>query len=363
MKNFARNYLNRDRITNTIPMIDVNVNDYTKINDYTKSMLNILEDFSDENEQLEQTQRTFINIIEDFAQEKTRLEETQRAAINILEDFTFEKYRLENTQKAVLNILEDIDVEYKKTEIANKDLKISEERLRSTAEKLKESNEELEQFAYIASHDLREPLRTISGFIGLIFNRYKTQLEPDQELLNYIIDASKRMQEMIDDLLQLSRISKGKIFQDVDIKEVINNILKNLNKLINQNFAKIIIDEMPHIKGDPNQIEQLFQNLIENAIKFRKPNISPEIRIHADKQIEEDSSQWIFSIQDNGIGIDPKDFKKLFIIFQRLHSRYEYNGTGIGLALCKKIVERHGGKIWVESTPDVGSTFYFSIPE
>ena len=333
------------------------------VNNFTKAMLNILEDLSGDKEQLELIQHAIINIIEDFAEEKVRLEETERATINILEDFAIEKSILEDTQRAILNILEDIDVEYAKTDVTNKTLIINEERLTFITEQLKKSNEELEQFAYVASHDLQEPLRTISSFIEILFNRYKTQLAPDQELLNFIVEASIRMQEMIDDLLQLSRVyTKGKTFQSTDIKKVIDNTLKNLNKLIDQNHAKIAIDKMPFVNGDPTQLGQLFQNLIDNAIKFKKPDINPEIHIHAEKKNEGDKFQWIFSVQDNGIGINPKDFKKLFIIFQRLHSRYEYKGTGIGLALCKKIAERHGGKIWVDSTPEMGSTFYFSIP-
>lgn len=235
-----------------------------------------------------------------------------------------------------------------------------EQKAMKITEELIHSSNELEQFAYIASHDLQEPLRSISSFTELLAHRYKDRLDPEaDEFINYIINGTKRMQQMINDLLTLSRINtKGKEFVSTNIKDVINKVLENLHSLIDRNQAVITIDNMPIASVDEIQFIQLFQNLIDNAIKFRKKDTVPQIHISARKE----ENEWIFSVKDNGIGIDPNSFRKLFIIFQRLHSREEYPGTGIGLAICKKIIGRHDGRIWIESRPGEGSTFYFSIP-
>lgn len=240
--------------------------------------------------------------------------------------------------------------------------KKAETTIKKTTEELERSNKELEQFAYIASHDLQEPLRSISSFTELLARRYKNKLDPEaDEFIDYITNGTKRMQEMINDLLILSRVgTRGKEFLPTDIKSVIDYVLINLRVLIEKNQAVITVDNMPIINVDQSQFIQLFQNLIDNAIKFRKkdPQIIPQAHISAKRE----RNEWIFSIQDNGIGIDPKNFPKLFVIFQRLHSKEEYPGTGIGLAMCKKIVTRHGGRIWIDSKLGKGSTFYFSVP-
>lgn len=235
---------------------------------------------------------------------------------------------------------------------ASKKLKILNERLVT-------SNKELQDFAYIASHDLQEPLRTVYGFVELLAENYKGKLGPEaDEYIEFITAGTKRMQNMIDDLLAVSRIgTRGKKFVSTDIERVLNIVFKSLHSLIDKNQAVITHDPMPTIIADDAQITQLFQNLVENAIKFRREE-TPKIHISCKRK----NGELIFSVKDNGIGIDKKQFKKLFIIFQRLHSREEYPGTGIGLAMCKKIVERHGGKIWVESDVGIGSIFYFTIP-
>jgi len=238
--------------------------------------------------------------------------------------------------------------------------KKAEAKVKKTTEELERSNKELGQFAYIASHDLQEPLRSISSYTELLARRYKNKLDPDaDEFIDYITNGTKRMQQLINDLLALSRIgTRGKEFLPTDMHDILRQVLINLHALIEKNQAIITIDDMPTINVDKSQLTQLFQNLIENAIKFRKKDISPNIHLSA----RQEGNEWIFSVQDNGIGIDPKNFNKLFVIFQRLHSREEYPGTGIGLAMCKKIVTRHGGRIWIESKLGEGSIFYFSIP-
>lgn len=231
--------------------------------------------------------------------------------------------------------------------------------LKMLTDKLETSNRDLEQFAYTASHDLQEPLRTVCGFAELLESNYKGKLGPDaDEFIGYITSGAKRLQQMINDILALSRIgTKGKEFVPTNVERILRIVSENLHSLIDKNRAIITYDQIPTIIADESQIVQLFQNLIDNAIKFRREE-TPKIHISCKRS----NGEWIFCVKDNGIGIDKNQFKKLFIIFQRLHSREEYPGTGIGLAICKKIVERHGGKIWLESDVGIGSTFFFTIP-
>ena len=227
---------------------------------------------------------------------------------------------------------------------------------------LERSNQELQQFAYIASHDLQEPLRTISSFTQLLARRYKGQIDKDaDEFINFIVDGTNRMQAMIKDLLKYSRVqTRGEEFKPTDVQNALDQALFNLKVTIDENNAEITHDNLPVVTADEKQLIQLFQNLIGNAIKFKKPDESPKIHILSRK--DEENKEYIIGVSDNGIGMDQQYAGRIFELFQRLHTRDEYKGTGIGLAVAKKIVERHGGKIWVESEPDVGSTFYFTIP-
>ena len=234
-----------------------------------------------------------------------------------------------------------------------------EEKLEKILADFGRSNVELEQFAYVASHDLQEPLRMVTSFTQLLEKRYKNKLDRDaDEFIGFIVDGALRMQSMINDLLQYSRIgTRGKPFIVTDFESILNQALINLKVTIEENNAIITHDPLPTLMADPSQMTQVFQNLLSNAIKFRSKEM-PRVHVSAQKK----EKKWIFSLRDNGIGIAPEFFEKLFILFQRLHSKSEYPGTGIGLAVCKKIVERHGGKIWVESETGKGSTFYFTIP-
>jgi len=227
---------------------------------------------------------------------------------------------------------------------------------------LKRSNEELQQFAYIASHDLQEPLRTISSFTQLLARRYKGQLDGDaDEFIEFIVDGTNRMQAMIKDLLQYSRVqTKGEELKLTKVQNALDQAIFNLKILIEENNAEITHDKLPTVIADEKQLVQLFQNLISNAIKFKKPDEPPKIHISAIK--DEEKGEYIFGVSDNGIGMESEYAERIFELFQRLHTRDEYKGTGIGLAVAKKIVERHGGMIWVESEPGKGSTFYFTIP-
>lgn len=243
------------------------------------------------------------------------------------------------------------------------EIKKASKQLKELIEELKHSNEELQQFAYVSSHDLQEPLRTIASFTQLLQRRYKGKLDCDaDEFMDYIVDASKRMKDLINDLLEYSRVgSKGKEFEPTKLEEVLEDTLFNLKVSITECNAEITSDPLPEIMADKNQLILLFQNLIGNAIKFKKEDEHPTIHISA--RNDEKNGEYVFSVTDNGIGIDPQYAERIFVIFQRLHTRNEYSGTGIGLAICKKIVERHGGKIWVESELGKGSTFYFTIPK
>jgi len=236
--------------------------------------------------------------------------------------------------------------------------RIEEERERWTAE-LARSNAELEQFAYVASHDLQEPLRMVSGFIQLLAKRYRGKLDKSaDEFIAFIVDGANRMQRMIEDLLAYSRIgTRGKPFEPTNMEDVFDKAVTNLKVAIEENKATVTHDPLPAVMADDLQMVQLFQNLISNGIKFRREEVP---RIHISAKREE--NEWVFSVQDNGIGIAPEFFGHLFQIFQREYAATRYPGTGIGLAICKRIVERHGGRIWAESEVGRGSTFYFTIP-
>ncbi|MHA1728139.1 MAG: PAS domain-containing sensor histidine kinase [Promethearchaeota archaeon] len=237
--------------------------------------------------------------------------------------------------------------------------KKAEEKLNQKTQELERSNEDLQQFAYIASHDLKEPLRTVSGYIKLLKLRYGADLdEKGQKYLNSSMKGLKYMENLIVDLLKLSRVeTNAKKFKIIDFNAVMDAVLSNLKSTIEEKEAKILINDfLPSVMGDYSQLVQLMQNLVSNAIKFIK-NKTPEINIG----VIQKNDTWHIYVRDNGIGIDPENFEKIFIIFKRLHSRTEFSGTGIGLSICKKIVEHHGGRIWVESELGKGSTFYFSL--
>jgi len=240
------------------------------------------------------------------------------------------------------------------------DRKKTEKIIETTMSELRHSNKELEQFAYITSHDLREPLRMITSFLQLLERRYKDQLDEDaNEFIGFAVDGAKRLDAMTHDLLQYSKITREKReIKPVNFEHVLEQALTNLTVQIEENNAIITHDQLPIINGDEQLKVQLFQNLISNSIKYRSQE-TPKIHISAIKE----NNQYLFSFKDNGIGMSPEHLKKIFTIFQRLHTREEYEGTGIGLAIAQKIVNQQGGQIWAESEPGKGTTFYFTLPK
>ncbi|HMK45833.1 MAG TPA: PAS domain S-box protein [Methanocella sp.] len=288
------------------------------------------------------------------------------ALVAITKDITERKHAFEAIRKAHDDL--EIRVVERTTDLMKSNTALHAEinerkRIQQILEKeqldLKRSNEELEQFAYIASHDLQEPLRMVNSYVKLIEKRYKGKLDSDaDDYIQYAVDGTTRMQMMIADMLQYSLVgTKSQLFEQVDMERAFLKVQNSLSAAIEESNATVTHTPLPTVLGDSMQIMQVFHNLLSNAIKYRGEH-APVINVSAEKADDE----WIFSVKDNGIGIDPQYFSKLFVIFHRLHNRTEYDGNGIGLAICKKIVERHGGRIWIESSPGAGSEFKFTIP-
>lgn len=290
-----------------------------------------------------------IGMIHDITDRK-RIEEHKQELLEMEKQLTEE---LSATNEELMATSEELRT-------SNEELIITQTHLRDMVRRLKISNKELEQFAYVASHDLQEPFRMVGSFTQLLKRRYQGKLDEDaDDYIDFIVDGAQRMKDLIDDLLAFSRLNtQAKEFEPVKMDVTLSDVLANLKSAITYNKAEISYDQLPVIHGDPSQINQLLQNLIANAIKFKGDN-PPNIHIYA----RELDRQWLFGVEDKGIGIDPMYQEQIFRIFKRLHTRDEYEGTGIGLAICKRIVEMHSGEIWVESELEKGSTFYFKLPK
>jgi light-regulated signal transduction histidine kinase (bacteriophytochrome) len=239
--------------------------------------------------------------------------------------------------------------------------KQAEKRLRASAAELERSNRELEQFAYVASHDLQEPLRMVASYTQLLARRYQGKLDADaDEFIEFAVEGARRMQELINDLLTYSRVgSRALELRSVEANRIVDRVIGDLGGAIRDSRASVTRDDLPTVQADPTQLEQLFQNLIANAIKFRRSDVAPQVHVSAKRT----RAAWSFEVRDNGIGIEQPYLERIFVLFQRLHSRAEYPGTGIGLAICKRIVERHGGMMTVRSQPGQGTVFEFTLPD
>lgn len=240
------------------------------------------------------------------------------------------------------------------------DQKATEEALRRANEELTRSNQMLEQFAYVASHDLQEPLRTVNGFVELLGRRYRGQLdEQADEYIQFAVDGARRMQRLIEDLLRFSRAgNRDRPLAPVDLGQTLREVTAGLRASIEETGATITSDPLPTVHGDDGQLAQLLQNLLGNALKYRQPEAAPQVHV----RVERRGREWLFAVRDNGTGFDQQHADRVFILFQRLHRGGQYAGTGIGLAICQKIVERHGGRIWAKSAVGEGATFFFTLP-
>jgi signal transduction histidine kinase len=268
-----------------------------------------------------------------------------RAKVEVFVEL-YEKNRLLEAQSALLA-----------ERLAERDR--AQQALARQATELERSNAELEQFAHVVSHDLQEPLHTLTGFLDFLADEYRDQLDENGQL--YIDKArggAERMRELVRDLLEYAQVSTtGQPFEPVDCNEVVREALDELGGVITDSGAELIVDTLPTVPGDPFQLRQLFANLFDNAVKFRGDE-APQVKVTA----EQGDGEWLFAVHDNGIGIDPRYAIHVFTIFQRLHGRDDYGGTGVGLAICKKIVERHGGRIWLDSDAGKGCTVHFTLP-
>ncbi|ADZ09745.1 PAS/PAC sensor signal transduction histidine kinase [Methanobacterium lacus] len=276
--------------------------------------------------------------------------------ITALKEYEFKQQNLLENEKELTNKLHISNQELEKVNIELIHQQDVQNRL---IRKLEVSNKELEQFAYVASHDLQEPLRMVTSFTQLLAMKYKDKLDSDaDDYIEFIVEGSHRMKDLIDDLLAYSRLNTEKTeYQFSDLNQLLDNVLLGMKNTIVEEGVQITRDELPTVRCDSSQLGQVFQNLISNSIKFHKTN--PKIHISA----EETREEWIVGVSDEGIGIDPEHQQQIFDVFKRLHSRKKYPGTGIGLSICKRVVERHNGKIWVESELGYGSSFYFTLPK
>ncbi|MEO5335675.1 MAG: ATP-binding protein [Magnetospirillum sp. WYHS-4] len=237
----------------------------------------------------------------------------------------------------------------------------AERKLEEAMDQLTRSNQELKQFAFVASHDLQEPLRTVITYLQLLERRYGTSLEDEGRVfLDIAVGGAKRLRALVQDLLAYSRVdTQVAAFDHVRGDQVVTNVLRDLSAAVEEAEARVSFDPLPSWYGDAGQLGQVFANLIGNAIKYRHPERPPQVHL----AVEDQGPHWIVTVADNGIGIEPQYYQRIFLVFQRLHTQEQFSGTGIGLAICKKIVERHGGRIWVESTHGEGSRFRFSLPK
>ena len=331
----------------------------TRLADVQRAMLNILEDSGAEKLRLEGAQKAALNILADFGDERAKLDDVQKAVLNILEDFAGEKARLEATQKAALNILEDFDAEKSKVEQINRAMarEIAERKQAEGA--LEAANKELEAFSYTVSHDLRAPLRAIDGFSRILIEEHaQEQTSEAQEYLQLVRENTLKMGRLVDDLLAFSRLSRQPLkVQHVEPAILVRHVLDDLRNEQEGRRIEVSIGDLPSCQADPALLKQVWVNLLSNAIKYTRTREPARIEIGYQQTAEEQ----IYFVRDNGVGFDMKYVNKLFGVFQRLHRAEEYEGTGVGLAIVQRIIQRHGGRVWVEAEVDKGTIFYFTI--
>jgi signal transduction histidine kinase len=313
--------------------------------------LNILEDFAEEKLRFAQVQTATLNILEDFGEEKRRFAQMQTATLNILEDSDAEKMRLQQSQRAFLNILEDIDVEKSKVTAAYQDIETVNVELTAAVK-------ELDAFSYSVSHDLRAPLRAIDGFSQILLKQYGSTLAAEpREYLQLVRDNTVQMGHLVDDLLKFSRLGRQPLSkQRVATANIIEQVLYDARQQAKGRTVSVTVGEAPALWGDPSLLKQVFANLIQNAFKYTRTRAEAVIEIGS----SEIDGERVFFVRDNGAGFDMQYADKLFGVFQRLHRVEDFEGTGVGLAIVQRIVQRHGGRVWAEAAVDKGATFYFT---
>ena len=317
----------------------------TTLDNMQRATLNILEDFNGEKQRLEQVQRASLNILEDFDDERRRLEGVQRAAINILEDFDEEKRMLQGVQRAMLNILEDIDVEKAKVATVN--------------QQLETANKELEAFSYSVSHDLRAPLRSIDGFSLALLEDYGDKLDNEgRDYLERVRAATQHMAQLIDDMLNLSHVTRSEMrHETAHLSAMAREIGESFRKTQPERQGEFIIAENVTATGDERLLRVVMQNLLGNAWKYTGKHARARIEFG----VKDEGGKPVFYVRDDGAGFNIAYADKLFGVFQRLHRRGEFPGTGVGLATVQRIIHRHGGRVWAEGEVEKGATFYFSL--
>jgi signal transduction histidine kinase len=322
--------------------------------DFARALLNVLDDFVGEQNRLLHTQNAVLNILEDFADEKHELEKMESAFLNILEDLGTERDKLQESQILVRERTAELDR-------TNEQLLAMNEALKGSSRRLEQSNRELQDFASVASHDLQEPLRKVQAFGDRLKNGAGAALDAQsRDYLERMLSASKRMQSLIQDLLTFCRVtSQGRLFSPVDLAQVAREVLSDLEVRIAETNALVEVGELPTIDADALQMRQLLQNLIGNALKFQHTGKPPVVRLFAESAAD---GMLRLVVEDQGIGFDEKYLDRIFTVFQRLHSRAEYEGTGVGLAICRKIAQRHGGDITAKSAPGLGASFLVTLP-
>jgi len=334
------------------------------LEDMQRAALNILEDSESDKTWLLASQRAALNILDDSQSDKGQLDAAQRAILNVLDDSEADKTQLQDLQRALLNILEDVDTERNERSLAEAQVRVLNEgleaRVAQRTGELTAANEELETFAYSVSHDLRTPLRAIDGFSGILSDDYADKLDAEgRRIIGVVRDGTRRMAELIDGILAFSRVSRSEMGTNpVDMNEVVRDLLRELAPAIGTRNVRFAISAIPPAQGDRLMLRRVWQNLLDNAIKYTSTCDAALIEVGS----EPGAAEVAYYVRDNGVGFDMRYVSKLFGMFQRLHGPAEFSGTGIGLAIVKRIIARHGGRVWADGQLRQGSTFHFTLP-